>query len=279
MNAMKTVLVIDDETATLTMFRLFLKAYGYSAMTAENGEAGLELVHKHHPGIVFTDLKMPGMDGFEVLKQIKKTAPETEVIVITGHGDMDQVVRALNLDATDFINKPISRSALDAALKRADARLKKDRMDGVPIEVEVSSGVAIVSIRDTLTGKHKSQLMASLKRALDSGAGGIVINFDDYSAVNGTGIALLTRLLTEAKAQGTTHLHCGPVRKFQHHFRHGGHYTGCPVRGHGGSSHIGHQQKRSRLTRIFAHATKNKLAVSHPTRYRFAIISMRRDYG
>ena len=203
MNAMKTVLVIDDETATLTMFRLFLKAYGYSAMTAENGETGLELVREHHPGIVFTDLKMPGMDGFEVLKQIKKTAPETEVIVITGHGDMDQVVRALNLDATDFINKPISRSALDAALKRADARLKKDRMDGVPIEVEIPSGVAIVSIRDTLTGKHKNLLMASLKRALDSGTGGIVINFDDYAAVNGTGIALLTRLLTEAKAQGT----------------------------------------------------------------------------
>ena len=95
MNALKTVLVIDDETATLTMFRLFLNAYGYSVMTAENGETGLELLREHHPGIVFTDLKMPGMDGFEVLKQIKKTAPETEVIVITGHGDMDQVVRAL----------------------------------------------------------------------------------------------------------------------------------------------------------------------------------------
>jgi anti-anti-sigma factor len=146
---------------------------------------------------------MPGMDGFEVLKQIKKTAPETEVIVITGHGDMDQVVRALNLNATDFINKPIGRSALDAALKRAEARLEKDRMDGAPIDVDIASGVAIVSIRNTLTGKHKSLLMASLKRALDSGAEGIVINFDDYSAVNGTGIALLTRLLTEAKTQGT----------------------------------------------------------------------------
>jgi anti-anti-sigma factor len=203
MNALKTVLVIDDERATLTMFRLFLNAYGYSVMTAENGETGLELVREHHPGIVFTDLKMPGMDGFEVLKQIKKNAPETEVIVITGHGDMEQVVRALNLNATDFINKPIGRSALDATLKRAEARLEKDRMNGAPIDVDISSGVAIVSIRNTLTGKHKSLLMASLKRALDSGADGIVINFDDYSAVNGTGIALLTRLLTEAKTQGT----------------------------------------------------------------------------
>jgi anti-anti-sigma factor len=203
MEAMKTVLVIDDETATLTMFRLFLNAYGYSVMTAENGETGLQLVREHHPGIVFTDLKMPGMDGFEVLKQIKKTAPATEVIVITGHGDMDQVVRALNLDATDFINKPIGRSALDAALKRAEARLETDRPESVPIEVNISRGMAIVSIRSTLTGQHKKLLMASLQRALDSGAKGIVLNFDDYSAVNGAGIALLTRLLTEAKTRGT----------------------------------------------------------------------------
>ena len=85
MNATKTVLVIDDEAATLTMFRLFLNAYGYSVLTAENGETGLRLVREHHPGIVFTDLKIPGMDGFEVLRQVKKTAPETEVLVITGH--------------------------------------------------------------------------------------------------------------------------------------------------------------------------------------------------
>ena len=203
MNAMKTVLVIDDETATLTMFRLFLNAYGYSVMTAENGETGLRLVREHLPGIVFTDLKMPGMDGFEVLKQIKKTAPETEVIVITGHGDMDHVVRALNLDATDFINKPIGRSSLDAALKRAEARLKNDRRDHPPIQVEISSGVGIVSIHGTLSGQHKDLLTASLHRSFDSGAKGIVINFENYSAVNGTGIALLTRLLSEARAAGT----------------------------------------------------------------------------
>ena len=203
MNATKTVLVIDDEAATLTMFRLFLNAYGYSVLTAENGETGLQLVREHHPGIVFTDLKMPGMDGFEVLKQIKKTAPETEVVVITGHGDMDHVVRALNLDATDFINKPIGRSALDAALKRAEARLNDDRRDNAPLHVAISSGVGIVSIHGTLSGLHKNRLTAYLHRALDSGAKGIVIRFDNFSAVNGTGIALLTRLLSETRATGT----------------------------------------------------------------------------
>ncbi len=203
MNAKKTVLVIDDETATLTMFRLFLKAYGYSVLTAENGETGLRLVREHLPGIVFTDLKMPGMDGFDVLKQIKQTAPETEVVVITGHGDMDHVVRALNLNATDFINKPIGRSALDAALKRAEARLEDDQRDEAPLKLEISSGVGIVSIRGTLSGRHKDLLTTYLHRILDSGTKGIVIGFDDFSAVNGTGIALLTRLLSEARATGT----------------------------------------------------------------------------
>jgi anti-anti-sigma factor len=203
MNAKKTVLVIDDETATLTMFRLFLNAYGYTVLTAENGEIGLDLVRQHQPEIVFTDLKMPGMDGFAVLKQIKKEAPATEVIVITGHGDMDHVIQALNLNATDFINKPIGRSALDAALKRVEARLRDGRRHGIPVQVEVEDDVATLTIRETLCGRHKAQLMESMARARAAGAEGMVLNFYDHSAVNGAGIALLTRLLTEAKSTGT----------------------------------------------------------------------------
>jgi anti-anti-sigma factor len=204
MNAMPTVLVIDDESATLTMFRLFLNAYGYTVLTAENGETGLQLVRDRHPDIVFTDLKMPGMDGFEVLKQIKKLSPRIEVIVITGHGDMDHVVRALNLEATDFINKPIGRSALDAALKRAEARLENDHGDGDPIRVEISSEAAVITIQGTLSGQHKALLMTSLAQALDSKAAGIVIRFDNHSAVNGAGIALLTRFLSEARRAGSS---------------------------------------------------------------------------
>jgi DNA-binding NtrC family response regulator len=143
MNAMPTVLVIDDESATLTMFRLFVNAYGYTVLTAENGETGRQLVRDRHPDIVFTDLKMPGMDGFEVLKQIKKRSPRIEVIVITGHGDMDHVVRALNLEATDFINKPIGRSALDAALKRAEAHL-------APCVDSVAQAIADIDSRTTV---------------------------------------------------------------------------------------------------------------------------------
>ena len=117
---MNKVLVIDDEKATLSMFRLFLEAYGYLVLTAENGTAGIEIFAKERPSIVITDIKMPGIDGLAVLQRIKDLDPQAGVIVITGHGDAELAQRALENDAVDFIPKPINRKALDAALKKAE---------------------------------------------------------------------------------------------------------------------------------------------------------------
>lgn len=120
---MEKILVIDDEEPTLSMFRLFLGAYGYQVFTAANGSEGIELYKKERPSIVLTDIKMPGIDGLTVLKQIKNIDPKTEVIVITGHGDMELAKQALDLDAVGFINKPIKKEALDQALNKARERL------------------------------------------------------------------------------------------------------------------------------------------------------------
>lgn len=124
---MEKILVIDDEKPTLSMFRLFLGAYGYQVFTAENGSEGIELFKKERPPIVLTDIKMPGMDGLTVLKQIKKIDPKTEVIVITGHGDMELAKQALDSEAVDFINKPIKKEALDQALNKARQRLNSQK--------------------------------------------------------------------------------------------------------------------------------------------------------
>ena len=118
------VLIIDDEKPTLAMFELFLEAYGFEVLIAENGEDGIILFEKEDPVIVFTDIKMPGIDGFEVLERIKKNAPGAVVIVITGHGDKELAKKALDLKATDFIYKPVQKEALDAALKKAEKVLK-----------------------------------------------------------------------------------------------------------------------------------------------------------
>lgn len=126
---MEKILVIDDEKPTLSMFRLFLEAYGYNVYTAENGTEGIEIFRTEKPAIVLTDVKMPGIDGLAVLQQIKEIAPQTAVIVITGHGDTALAEQAAALDAVDFISKPIKKEALDAALEKARGKLGSARPD------------------------------------------------------------------------------------------------------------------------------------------------------
>jgi len=120
---MTKILVIDDEIPTLDMLQLFLSACGYTVLIAENEAKGIEIFEKEDPPIVLTDIKMPVRDGFSVLKKIKSMRPQTEVIVITGHGDKDLAQRAFELKACEFFNKPLDTDALDAALKRAEKRL------------------------------------------------------------------------------------------------------------------------------------------------------------
>ena len=191
------ILVIDDETATLTMFRLFLTAYGFQVWVAEDGETGLALAHRHRPDIVFTDLKMPNTDGFEVLKEIKRMAPDTEVIVITGHGDMDLIVQALNLDATDFINKPISRTALDAALRRATQRLQQPVPETGRIEFEVDrQGIGRLRIFGTLRRENREHFQLCCQQARERHPAAVLFQFMDNAAVDGPGITELINCLS-----------------------------------------------------------------------------------
>ena len=121
---MAKLLFIDDEESVRKVFSMSLRKEGYEVLTAENGEKGLEVFMRENPPIALVDIKMPGIDGIEVLKRIKEINPETEVIIITGHGDMDSAIKALKLDASDFLTKPVSDEALSVALKRAQKKIK-----------------------------------------------------------------------------------------------------------------------------------------------------------
>jgi len=120
---MKKILVIDDETTTLQMMKLFLGACGYDVLTAENAESGLEIFEKELPPIVLTDIKMPGRDVFSVLKMIKAIRPETEVMVVTGHGDKELRKKAFELEVAEFFNKPLDTEAFDAALRKIEKKI------------------------------------------------------------------------------------------------------------------------------------------------------------
>jgi len=120
---MSKLLIIDDEQGIRKVLSISLASDGYDVLTASTGEEGIEIFKRESPSIVLTDIKMPGMDGITVLKQIKGINPDAEVIMITGHGDMDSAIETLKLDASDFLNKPIKDDALFVALKRAKERI------------------------------------------------------------------------------------------------------------------------------------------------------------
>jgi len=116
------LLLIDDEEGVRKVFSLYLRKEGYEVFTAEDGEKGLRIFKQERPPLVLTDIKMPGMDGVEVLMRIKEMDPETEVIIITGHGDMDLAIQSLKFGASDFITKPVNDEALSIALERAEEK-------------------------------------------------------------------------------------------------------------------------------------------------------------
>ncbi len=116
------IVLIDDEEDIREVMSIFLADEGYSVFTAENGRIGLDLCEKESPQIVITDIRMPVMDGLQVLESIKQLYPQIEVIVATAFGEMDLAIRALQLDASDFIHKPINHQQLQLALMRARER-------------------------------------------------------------------------------------------------------------------------------------------------------------
>ena len=199
---MEKILVIDDEKPTLMMFRLTLVAYGFEALTAENGQEGLDIFNRERPSIVLTDIKMPGMNGIEVLKRVKEIDPSAEVIVITGHGDMDLAIQALNLDATDFINKPIQRHLLEQAIRRAQERIRLAGEHAWEMTLQSMEQAAVIVIQGNITAKAEARFQALYQEALALSKPRIVLHFRESAAINGAGIAVLTQLLLDSQKQG-----------------------------------------------------------------------------
>jgi len=119
----KKILLVDDEKDIREVVHLSLSDMGYQVFEAEDGDEALRIFRDAQPPIVLTDIKMPNMDGIELLRKIKHENPETEVVMITGHGDMDLAVQSLKHEATDFITKPINVDALEIALQRVRDRI------------------------------------------------------------------------------------------------------------------------------------------------------------
>lgn len=116
------LLLIDDDPGIRKVMGISLEDAGYVVQTAPDGETGIAVCSEMSPEIVITDIRMPGMNGLEVLSAIKEKHPDKEVIVVTAFSELDFAVKALQLGASDFITKPVNDDALQIALKRAKER-------------------------------------------------------------------------------------------------------------------------------------------------------------
>ena len=123
----KSILLVDDEMGIRTVLGISLADMGYQVRTAKNGMEALGLFEEEGFSIVLTDIKMPEMDGIALLRRIKAMSPDTEVIMMTGHGEMDLAIKSVKYEATDFVTKPINDEVLDIALNRAQERIAMRR--------------------------------------------------------------------------------------------------------------------------------------------------------
>lgn len=113
------ILIIDDERAIRNSLGEILSDEGYAVDTAEDGIKGLEMATREHYDVIFCDIKMPGMDGLEVLSKLTAEGTDSAVIMISGHGDIDTAVECIKKGAFDFIQKPLDLNRILITIKNA----------------------------------------------------------------------------------------------------------------------------------------------------------------
>jgi PAS domain S-box-containing protein len=142
------ILIVDDEELIVKLLSISLRSDGYETFSAHSGQEGLDVFKSESPDIVITDIKMPGMDGLELLEKIKEIDPEKEVIIVTGHGDIDSTITALQHGASDFINKPVRDDALAIALERAKSKISlRKKLKDYTTNLEIKIAEATEEIR------------------------------------------------------------------------------------------------------------------------------------
>jgi len=147
------ILFVDDDSAILSIVDKYLSREGYKVSLAESGVEALKLLKDKKIDIVFTDFKMPGIDGIELLAKIKEYSPEIEVIIVTGHGTLESAVKAMKTGSYDYLQKPfklnllkiiIDRIVEEKKIKRENVLLKKrikerykyDEMVGINLRMQ-----------------------------------------------------------------------------------------------------------------------------------------------
>jgi DNA-binding NtrC family response regulator len=172
------VVVIDDEVNAAAALAALLEQDGYDVERAADGHAGLQLLERHDPDVVLTDLRMPGMDGLELLGRIKELRPEAMVIVMTAYGTVKTAVQAMKLGAEDYLGKPIDIEELEVVVEKAlerkqllaETRALRERLEHkYQLENLVGESPAMLSVFKTI--RQVATSSASVLLLGESGTG------------------------------------------------------------------------------------------------------------
>jgi two-component system, response regulator, stage 0 sporulation protein F len=127
----KTILIVDDQVGIRVLLMEVFSSEGYKVFQASNGKAALDIVKQHPPDIVLLDMKIPGMDGLEILKHLKAMDPSIKVIMMTAYGELAMIREATELGALMHFTKPFDIDELRIAVNH--------ELNGPPNKVEVKS--------------------------------------------------------------------------------------------------------------------------------------------
>ncbi len=129
---MEKILIIDDDKLVRKVFKMTLMKEGYDILEAEDGPTGLQLIRSERPDLTLTDYQMPGMNGIEVLAEIRKTKTNMPVIILTAFGDVVLTIKAIQLGAFDFLEKPVNPELLKTTIKNAlESVSRSNKLTGV----------------------------------------------------------------------------------------------------------------------------------------------------
>ena len=140
MSAQRKVLVVDDDPVVGQSFNRVLSRKGYAVITANNGDEALAKLQSEHYDIVYTDLRMPGMDGLDVAEQVKARQPWTPVVIVTGYGSKPSEDRARAVGVAEFLHKPLSPEMIEDSAAKALAQAPIAMPAPVAAAAPVSAG-------------------------------------------------------------------------------------------------------------------------------------------